>query len=121
MVQALGVLKDAPSLAALRAATSDEDRDTRLAAGWALANIGDIGAVDLLIKATGAESWERVQAVKNGLLLAENLTAAGKKPEAAKIYRHLHDSRTDVKEKYVREAALRGLAAAGMKLAETTN
>ena len=55
--------------------------------------------------------WERIQAGKHCLVLAEKLTASGKKVEAAKIYTHLRDTRTDPSEKYIREAAERGLAA----------
>jgi len=121
IAQALGVLKDAESVSMLRAATKDEDRDTRIAACRSLAEIGDGGAADLLIKATAAEGWERTQAVNSCFVLAEILVVAGKKVEAAKLYRHLHDSRTDPKEAYVKDAAIRGLAAAGMKLSDTIN
>ncbi|MBM4036582.1 MAG: hypothetical protein FJ291_33005 [Planctomycetes bacterium] len=113
IVQALGVLADAQAVAALQQAADDADRDTRIAALWALANIGDAGSADLLIKASNAQpGWERIQNTKSCLVLAEKLVAAGKKPEAAKVYTHLRDTRTDASEKYVREAAERGLAAA---------
>jgi len=113
VVQNLGVVRCAAAVAALKQAAADPDADTRLAAAWALANIGDAGSVDLLIKAADAqEGWERIQATKACLLLAENLLAAGKKPDAAKIYTHLRDSRTDDSERYVRELAEKGLAAA---------
>lgn len=113
IVQNLGVLADAQSVAALREAASDSDRDTRIAALWALANIGDPGSVGLAIKASDVEpGWERIQNTKSCLLLAERLVAAGQKAEAAKIYTHLRDSRTDPSERYVREAAERGLVAA---------
>lgn len=121
IVQALGVLKDAASAAALREITKDEDRDMRIAACWGLASMGDAASIDLLIKATASEGWERIKSVNNCLILAENLVAAGKKVEAAKLYRHLHDSRTEAKEAYIRDTALRGLTAAGMKLKDTVN
>jgi hypothetical protein len=41
--------------------------------------------------------------------LAENLVAAKKKKDAARVYAHLRDTRTDAKEKYVREAAEKAL------------
>ncbi len=113
IVQNLGVLADAESVDALKAAAADADRDTRIAAVWALANIGDAGSVAIAIKASNAEAgWERIQNIKSCLVLAEKLVAAGKKAEAAKVYTHLRDSRADASEKYVREAAERGLVAA---------
>lgn len=121
IVQALGVLKDVEAAGLFRAAAGDADRDIRIAACWSLAAIGDEASIDLLIKTTSSEGWERIKSVKNCLLLAENLVAAGKKAQAAKIYRHLHDSRTDAREAFVRETALRGLTTTGMKLRETVN
>ena len=113
IVQNLGVLADAQAIAALQQAADDSDKDTRIAAVWALANIGDAGSVALAIKTSDAEpGWERIQNTKSCLVLAEKLVAAGKRAEAAKLYTHLRDSRTDPSEKYVREAAERGLAAA---------
>ena len=53
--------------------------------------------------------WERIQATKHCLLLAENLATAGRKNEAAKIYQHLVKTRTDPAEAYIREAATRAL------------
>jgi len=112
VVQNLGVLRDAPSVRAIRSCLSDKDADVRLAAAWALARIGDAGSVDSVLKeADAAPGWERIKATQACLLLAENLAAAGKKPDAARIYSHLRDSRTDPKEKYVREAAAKALTA----------
>jgi len=85
----------------------------RIAAGAGLAKIGDAGAADALLKAAEVgPGWERVQATKNCLVLAENLTAAGKKAEAARIYSRLRDTRNEPSERYVREAAEAALAAA---------
>jgi HEAT repeat protein len=114
IAQNLGVLRDAASVGALRKCLLDPDREVRLAAAWALARIGDAGSVDLVLKESDAEAgWERIKATQACLLLAENLAAAGKKRDAAKIYGHLRDTRTDPKEQYVREVAVRGLAAIG--------
>ena len=113
ILQSLGVLKDEKSLDALKAAASDPDREARIAAVWSLADIGDPGAADTLIKASGAEAgWERIQATKACLILAEKLLAAGQKDAAVRLYTHLRDTRTDPSERYVRDAAEKGLAAA---------
>ena len=112
VIQGLGAVEDAPSAAALREALGDADREIRLAAGWALARIGDAGSVDALLKAADAEpGWERIQAAKHCLVLAERLAAAGNKDAAAKIYKHLRDTRSDPTEKYLRDAAEKALAA----------
>jgi len=112
VIQNLGVLRDAQSADAMRAALADTDREVRLAAAMGLAKTGDGGAVDLLLKAAdGPQGWERMQMTKFCLVLAENLAAAGRKADAAKIYTHLRDTRKDPTEKYVCEAAERGLAA----------
>jgi len=110
-VQNLGVLRDASSAAVLRRAARDSDEAVRIAAVWALANIGDAGSVGVVIKATGAQpGWERVQATKAALLLAEKLLAAGRKDDAKGIYTHLRDTRKDESESYVRQAAAKALA-----------
>ncbi|MCX5653386.1 MAG: HEAT repeat domain-containing protein [Planctomycetota bacterium] len=112
VLQNLGVLRDAKSADAMRAALADADREIRLAAARGLANIGDAAAPGLLLKAAdGSQGWERIQMTKFCLVLAENLAAAGRKAEAAKIYAHLRDTRKDPTEKHVCEAAARGLAA----------
>ncbi len=112
IVQALGQIGDRESIPALRPLVADEDREVRLAAAWGLARMGDAGSVDLLIKAAGVEpGWERIQATKHCLVLAEKLAAAGKKGPAAEIYTHLRDTRSDPQERYVRDAAEKGLAA----------
>jgi len=114
VVQNLGVVRDAQSLGALKKALDDKDREIRLAAVWALANIGDVGSVDLLLEAAGAKgTYERIKATKACLLLAERLLSAGRKDPAVRIYRHLRDTRAGSDESYVCEAANKGLAAAG--------
>ena len=42
----------------MRSRVTDQDRDNRLAAGWALANIGDAGSGDLLLKAADKENTQ---------------------------------------------------------------
>jgi len=115
IVQNLGVVRDAKSVDVLKKAVTDEDQDIRIAAAWALANIGDPCSTDVLIKAADAKGWERIQATKACLLLAENLKATGKNHEAVKIYTHLRDTRTEPAERYVRDAAKKALTAASGK------
>jgi len=111
IVQNLGVIRDAISVGALKEAVSDEYGEVRIAAAWALANIGDAGSVNLLLRAAEkANGWEKIQATKACLLLAEKLRAAGRKSEAVSIYKHLRDTRTDPAERYVCDAAKIGLA-----------
>ncbi len=111
IIQALGVLRDRAAAQALRKLVVVADRDTRLAAGWALANGGDPEAADLLLKAADADGRERIKMTQACLLLAENLIAAGRKNDAARIYRQLHETRTDAGERHIRDAAALGLAA----------
>jgi HEAT repeat protein len=110
VVRSLATLGDAQSAEGLRAALTDPDREVRIAAGAGLAAIGDAAAVDALIKAADVEpGWERIQATKNCLVLAERLTAAGKQADARKIYEHLSKTRTDPSERYIQTIALSAL------------
>jgi len=115
IIQNLGVVRDANSVDVLKRAVTDEDQDIRIAAAWALANIGDPGLANVLLKAADAQGWERIQATKACLLLAENLLAAGKNYEATRIYTHLRNTRTEPAERYVRDAAKKALTAASGK------
>jgi HEAT repeat protein len=109
----LGTLKDKAAAESLRKLLDDEDRDIRLTAGWALANLPDADAADRLLKlADTAKGFERSNATDSCLLLAENLLSTGDKAGARRIYTRLYDSRTDKAERYVKEAAAKGLAAA---------
>jgi hypothetical protein len=106
------VLRDVEAAVALRDAARIDDHDVRMAALWALANIGQAADVNLLISASNASGFERTQVINACLLLAEKLLAAGQKQPAMQIYKHLRDTR-DESETYIRQAAERGLAAAG--------
>jgi HEAT repeat protein len=112
ILQNLGVVRASESVGALKEAVNDEDKAVRIAAVWSLANIGDAGSANMLLSAADkSDGWERIQATKACLLLAERLRAAGKQSEAVRIYRHLRDTRTKPAERYVSDAAKTGLAA----------
>lgn len=112
LVQSLGAIRDAKSALTLAKLLTDPDRDIRLAAAWGLARIGDPSFANLLIKtADSAEGLDRAKATQACLVLAETLASAGKKTDAAKIYSHLRDTRTDLKEAYICEAARQALTA----------
>ena len=116
VIQNLGVLRDAASAPAIRAATASENRETRLVAAWALANIGDADSVDAVLKVADAKegSWERIEGTGACMLLAERLLACKNKPAAIKVYAHLCTTRTDASEKYLRDLADKALTAAGV-------
>lgn len=111
IAQNLGVLTDAKSLDLLRGSLRDADPDLRLTAAWALARIGDAASIDPLIQmADTTQGYTRAKATNTLLLLAETLAAHGKKPEATRIYTHIQNTRTDPKEKYLRDTAAKHLA-----------
>jgi HEAT repeat protein len=113
IIHSLAALAAPAAAAAFKEALADTDREVRIAAGAGLAKLGDAGAAEALLKAADVPAgWERIQATKNCMVLAEKLAAAGKKEDAAKIYKRLRDTRTDPSEKYIRDAAEKALAAA---------
>jgi hypothetical protein len=111
-VQGLGVLKDDAALPVLIEAAGDQDENVRVTALWALARTGDAKAIDPILKAAEAPpGWSRSQAVKAAFMLAETFAAANQRENAGKIYKYLEQSRTADDERFVREAAQRGLEA----------
>ncbi len=111
LVQNLGVAADSSSVTALRTATTDKERDVRIAAAWALGNIGDARSVDTVLKAADAtDLYERRKQADAALLLAERLATAGKKDESKKVYQHLRNTRTEKTESHVKQAAEKALA-----------
>lgn len=111
IIQNLGVVRDTQAGPELLKAAGDTDREVRLAALWALANIGDAAATDAILKAVGAESvYERAKAADAALLLAQRLGEAKKAKEAEQIYRTLWKTRAGEKDRHIRCAAIRGLA-----------
>jgi HEAT repeat protein len=114
IIQALGVLQDADSAGALRKALGEPDPAVRRTAAWALANLGDANATEALLKsADSAEGWDRTEATRHCLLLAERLAAGGKQAQANRIYVHLRDTRKDPSERHIRETAEKALGVGG--------
>ncbi|HYE99037.1 MAG TPA: HEAT repeat domain-containing protein [Planctomycetota bacterium] len=105
-VQALGVLRDGQAVGLLREAAASDDASLRRLAAWSLANIGDPGAVELVLREADApEGIERIEGAATALLLADRLKAAGKAAEAKRIYAHLASTRTEPHEAYLRDLA----------------
>jgi len=112
IMHALAALAEPAALPALQAGLSEKELDTRLEACWGVGRQGDATSADALLKMSAAAAgWERIQTTNALLLLAENLQAAGKKAEAAKIYGNLKETRTEKEETYVRELATKALGA----------
>lgn len=108
IVHGLGTLKDKSSADALKKLLDEED--VRLTAAWALANLPDAASADRLLKlADAAKGSDRNTATDACFLLAERLLAQGDKTAARGIYTRLHESRTEKSEKYVKDAAAKGL------------
>ncbi len=112
VAQALGVLRDQPSVPALTDLLTSADEELRLAAVWGLARIGQPSSINSVLQAADdATGYERIKATQACLLLAENLAHADEKDDARRVYQHLQETRTDERERYVREAVSIGLAA----------
>ena len=114
VVQCLSAVGGAGAAEALRAALRDRDDEVRLAAAWGLAALADTKSVDAMLALADAKgsAWRRIQATQACLQLAENLRGAGGTREAARIYKHLRDTRTAPDERYIRQAAEQALAEA---------
>ncbi len=110
IIQALGTIRDVEAAPKLREAALDTDSDIRQTSVWALANLGLEADVERLIAAANAKGYERIQATKACLLLAERLLATGNAKAAGRIYEHLRDTRA-ASEAYVRDTAARALDA----------
>lgn len=110
IIEGLGRLRDRESVPGLLKAARSRDLDTRLAALYALANIGDPAAIDTLKAAVKTDSaYERTQAVDACLLLARRLAEQEKTKQAKALYQHLLDTCAEPHESHVRHAAQEGL------------
>ena len=111
IIHSLAALADQASADIFKQALKDDDREVRIAAGAGLAALADARSADNLLDAADrAEGWERIQANKHCLILAEKLAAAKNKAEASRIYKHLLATRTDRSEQYIRQAAEKALS-----------
>jgi hypothetical protein len=109
IMDGLAALGEPQSVDIFESALRDDDREVRIAAAAGLAGAGQAQSAALMLKtAEAAEGWERIQAAKNCLMLAEKLAARGDANAARNIYEHL---RKAFPEQHLREAAQRGLAA----------
>jgi len=105
-LNAVGRMRDKASAPLAAKLAKDKDRDVRIAAMYALGNIGSADSAGLMLKAAGGkDSYERTQIVDAYLLLARRMAAQGDAAAAAKACRALPDDRS-----YDRCAALAVLA-----------
>jgi len=111
ILNAVGRLRDKGSVPVARKFVRDKDRDVRLAALYALGNIGDAESTAVLLAAAdGKESYERTQATDACFLLARRLAEQGDTKNAAKTCRALSAARKSPADVYDRCAALALLA-----------
>ena len=91
--------------------SEDKVVNTRLAASWGLARIATPDCVQPVIKAAEkAKSWEKIQANKAALLLAENLRSSGNKDKARETCNLLINANQEEDDRYVRDVAERIIA-----------
>ena len=111
VVNSLGERKDATSVPALIKLAGGADEAVTEAAVAALGKIGGSDAAKAIAAArTKVSEKVRPAATDAYLLAADGLVAAGKKAEAAAIYKQVYDGE---KKEHLRVAAFRGLLATG--------
>ena len=112
IIKKLAILRCQEAADIFKRALEDPDPDIRIAGGWGISRIADASSADALLKAADeARGWLRINLSDAAMALAEALMAAGKKPEAIAIYRHMAATRTAPHEKHIRDAARRALVA----------
>jgi len=110
ILKAAGRLADKPSAAVARKAAGDAERDVRLVAYYALGNMPDAEAVDLMVGAAGkTEGFEHQRAVAETLRLARRLGETGD-AAAAKAVRGIQAAAAKAKRPHEAAAALHDLA-----------
>jgi len=111
LIGALGRFCDAAVAAEVRKSAAAEDADLRLVTWYALGNMGDAAAADLLLKAAAADApYERSQAADACLRLARRLGELGKAADAEKVLRQLLEQRKAPTDVHDRCAALEALS-----------
>ncbi|MBM4036288.1 MAG: hypothetical protein FJ291_31515 [Planctomycetes bacterium] len=111
VVNSLGERRDAAAAPALGKLAAGADEAVAEAAVAALGKIGGVEAVKAIAAVrTKASDKVRPAATDAYLLAADGLVAAGKKAEAAAIYKEVYDGE---KKEHLRIAAFRGLLATG--------
>ncbi|UCH62644.1 MAG: DUF1080 domain-containing protein [Fidelibacterota bacterium] len=90
LIQALGQLRSQAAVETLLGHAAADDPDTRQVALWALANIGDPAAADVLAEAARIDTaFKGAQAVSNYVLFAQRLAEEGHDAQGATICREL--------------------------------
>jgi HEAT repeat protein len=115
LVQTLGTMRDAKSVADIAKLAADNDADTRIAVYDALGNIGDASASTVLLNAVAKaekNSWEHTKACEDSLQLAQRLVETGDTASAAKVYQALATSPATADDHHVQIAAVQGAALA---------
>ena len=113
LIRALGQLRVKAAAKDIYPHAMSSDTAVRMAALWAVANIGDPSAIGVLKKAAEAKgTYARARATDFYLLLARRLAEAGDKTQCAAICRGLAKTRTSPREGNVVCAALGTLVSA---------
>jgi hypothetical protein len=107
VVLALGALRDAASAEVVRPLLGEADPETHLAAAAAVAQIGDAGSLDAMLKVPAAAGEPRRRVTAALFVYAERLAETGKRAEARRVLGHILDTRTEPGETYLRESASR--------------
>lgn len=109
IIKALGRLRDRSSVPILLKDAKSEDRSVRLAALYALANIGDPAASEALQEALNPDSrYEKALATGLYLVFLERLAEGGRRSQVASMCRELMEARP--KDEHVQIASLTSLA-----------
>jgi HEAT repeat protein len=118
IVNSLGRRRDAASVPALRPLALGPDQATAAAALFALGEIADPAALQVLAEAGGKASGDlKVTAAQADLKAAQHLAASGKQAEALAIYQKLYAAG---EPSVIRAGALHGMAVAGGAQSTTT-
>jgi HEAT repeat protein len=118
IVNSLGRRRDAASVSALRPLALGPDQAIAAAALFALGEIADPAALQVLAEAGGKASGDlKVTAAQADLKAAQHLAASGKQAEALAIYQKLYAAG---EPSVIRAGALHGMAVAGGAQSTTT-